>query len=110
MENLVERGVILASNGETVQLEHLFPNHPEAMQAGVNERGQLADIAPAEQSDLCGRIVACGIPLEELEAQVLALAVVRSDGNLAGAARLLGMTRPQLAYRLNRQRPAEKAC
>jgi len=109
LENLIERGVILASSGETVQLEHLFPNYPEATQAGVNDRGRLADLAPAAQTDLCGRIVDCGLPLEQLEAQVLALAVARSGGNLAGAARLLGMTRPQLAYRLQRQRPADQA-
>jgi hypothetical protein len=28
--------------------------------------------------------------------------VARADGNLAGAARLLGLTRPQLTYRLKR--------
>jgi DNA-binding transcriptional LysR family regulator len=31
-------------------------------------------------------------------------AVQRSHGNLAAAARLLGLTRPQLSYRLNKPR------
>ena len=30
--------------------------------------------------------------------------VVRQQGNLSGAARLLGLTRPQLTYRLKRER------
>ena len=103
LENLVERGVILASQGETVDIEHLFPNHPEAPQTGVDHRGQLAAVTPLQHQELCARIVDSGIALEDLESQVLALAVERSHGNLSGAARLVGMTRPQLAYRLRRQ-------
>jgi DNA-binding NtrC family response regulator len=103
LENLVERGVILASQGETVDIEHLFPNQPDVPQAGVDSRGQLATVTPPQTQELCARIVDSGVALEELEAQVLALAVERSHGNLSGAARLLGMTRPQLAYRLRRQ-------
>jgi len=103
LENLVERGVILASQGETVELEHLFPNHPEAAQAGVDQRGQLSEVALPQHQELCARIVDSGIALGALEAQVLELAVERSRGNLSGAARLLGMTRPQLAYRLRRR-------
>ena len=48
-----------------------------------------------------------GVPIETLEAQVLALAVERSRGNLAGAARLLGLSRAQLAYRLKRAQNPE---
>jgi DNA-binding NtrC family response regulator len=103
LENLVERGVILAAQGGTVELEHLFPNQPGARQDGVDPRGRLARVLPAGESELCERIVSSGLPLEQLEARVLALAVERSGGNLSGAARLLGLTRPQLAYRLKRQ-------
>jgi DNA-binding NtrC family response regulator len=103
LENLVERGVILASPGESVELEHLFPSQPEATHTVVDDRGRLAPAAPPQHEDLCARIVDSGVALEELEARVLALAVERSQGNLSGAARLLGMTRPQLAYRLKRR-------
>ncbi|MBN8507657.1 MAG: sigma 54-interacting transcriptional regulator [Burkholderiales bacterium] len=103
LENLVERGVILASQGGTVELEDLFPNWPDAVETGVDHRGQLAAVAPPRQRELCARIVDCGVPLEALEQQVLELAVERARGNLSGAARLLGMTRPQLAYRLKRR-------
>jgi len=52
-------------------------------------------------------VLDAGVPIETLEAQVLALAVERSRGNLAGAARLLGLSRAQLAYRLKRQHQQE---
>lgn len=43
-----------------------------------------------------------GIALEVLESEILQRAVKRADGNLAAAARLLGMTRAQLSYRLKK--------
>jgi DNA-binding NtrC family response regulator len=103
LENLVERGVILTGQDETVELEHLFPNYPDIAQTGVDDRGQLTEVAPSSHRELCARIVESGIPFEQLESSVLELAVERSDGNLSGAARLLGLTRPQLAYRLKSQ-------
>jgi DNA-binding NtrC family response regulator len=42
--------------------------------------------------------------LEDIENMVLREAVVRCKGNLSGAARMLGITRPQLSYRLKRSR------
>lgn len=108
LENLVERGVILAAQGGTVELEHLFPNQPGARQEGVDPQGRLARVLPAGENELCERIVSSGLSLEQLETRVLALAVERSGGNLSGAARLLGLTRPQLAYRLKRQQIDEE--
>ncbi|HEY9094550.1 MAG TPA: sigma 54-interacting transcriptional regulator [Hydrogenophaga sp.] len=107
LENLVERGVILAAQGSTVELEHLFPNMATPRQDGVDEQGRLAHIVLADSAELCARIVDSGVPIAELEAQVLALAVERCGGNLSSASRLLGMTRPQLAYRLKRQQNDE---
>ena len=102
LENLIERGVILATHNGTVEVDDLFPNAPAAAEAGVDPRGRLAEVAPPPQRELCARIVDSGVPLELLEQQVLELAVERAGGNLSGAARVLGMTRPQLAYRLKR--------
>ncbi len=107
LENLVERGVILTAQGATVEAEHLFPNMSATRQDGVDEQGRLAHIVSSDSADLCKRIVDSGVPIEQLEAQVLAMAVARCDGNLSGASRLLGLTRPQLAYRLKRQQSAE---
>jgi DNA-binding NtrC family response regulator len=42
--------------------------------------------------------------LDSLEGELLEAAVTRSDGNLSAAARTLGITRPQLAYRLKKHR------
>lgn len=103
LENLVERGVILASQGGMVEVEHLFPNQPEAAQTSLDARGQLAQLPSAQDDDLSARILDSGSSLEDIEARVLDHAVARARGNLSEAARLLGLTRPQLAYRQKRR-------
>jgi transcriptional regulator with GAF, ATPase, and Fis domain len=102
LENLIERGVILASQSGMVEVEHLFPNQPDAAQTGLNEHGQLVRLPSAQDDDLSARILNSGSSLEEIEARVLDHAVTRARGNLSEAARLLGLSRPQLAYRLKR--------
>ena len=44
-----------------------------------------------------------GMSLDVFEQRLLQHAVVRANGNLSAAARLLGMTRPQLTYRIKKQ-------
>ncbi len=102
LENLIERGVILAPQGGFVEVEHLFPNQPAPSHDGLDPRGRLARRSTDEEQALCTRILEIGTPIGELETMVLNLAVERSGGNLSGAARLLGITRAQLAYRLKR--------
>lgn len=107
LENLIERGVILAAQAGMVEPEHLFPNQPDAVQTGLNEHGQLVRLPSARDDDLSARILNSGSSLEEIEARVLDHAVARAHGNLSEAARLLGLTRPQLAYRLKRQHASD---
>jgi DNA-binding NtrC family response regulator len=99
LENLVERGVILASQSGMVEVEHLFPNQPEAAQTSLDAHGHLAPLPTARDDDLSSRILDSGSTLDEVEARVLDHAMERARGNLSEAARLLGLTRPQMAYR-----------
>ncbi|MFM2055746.1 MAG: hypothetical protein RLY71_131 [Pseudomonadota bacterium] len=107
LENLIERGVILAAPGGTIEVEHLFPHSPTDSDApahtGLDLRGQLAALPAEPDTALCERILERRLSIDQLEQQLLDFAVARSSGNLAAAARLLGLTRPQLAYRLRRK-------
>lgn len=51
---------------------------------------------------LCNDLLKNGVNLEELESVLLLQAMEQSDGNISKASRLLGITRPQLAYRLKK--------
>ncbi len=108
LENMMERGVILAPQEGEISLEHLVvgPEVIGARREGISASGALE--AHQGRGDacegVCEAILDGGIALEELERNLLQLAVKRARGNLSGAARLLGLTRPQLNYRLKRDR------
>ena len=104
LENMIERGIILAAAGGDIELEHLFPSldavvmNEERLSAG----GQIEEERSAEEQALCKSIMAAGMPLDKLESLLLRNAVDSAKGNLAAAARTLGITRAQLTYRLKR--------
>jgi len=113
LENLVERAVILAPDcGAPIDLGHLFANGEEvhAPFFGLGGDGTLIDGGkpppepPAGTGAVIDEILSRELPLEDLETMVIDAAVERAGGNLAEAARMLGLTRPQLAYRYRKGR------
>ncbi len=108
LENLIERGVILASAGEVVDLGALFPTLPAAAPVTVNAAGQLARLPAGDGGTLYDDLQRRQLSLDALEDALINEAVSRADGNLSAAARALGLTRPQLSYRLQRLRERER--
>lgn len=109
LQNVLERGVILAPGNGWIEVEHLFIGGAPVMppQAGVGADGKLREPQArlptvAAEGDVHDALLDAGIPLEDFEQSLLRRAVERANGNLAAAARLLGMTRPQLNYRLKK--------
>ncbi len=104
LENMIERGVILTPPGGDIELDDLFPvlDTPDLRETGITASGGLEERTRPSDRPLCDAILSSGLSLDEIEARVLREAVSRADGNLAAAARLLGITRPQLNYRLKR--------
>jgi DNA-binding NtrC family response regulator len=100
LENLIERGVILAAQGGWIEAEDLFPNTPDTGHAELTANGALDTPDARAKQALCEQVMASGMTLDMLEQRLLEMAVANAQGNLAGAARALGLTRPQLAYRL----------
>ena len=111
LENLIERGVILATAGQTMQVEHLFPEAGAPPGAAPTHTlaasGRLREVPPPAAPDAhpwIDQLLTHQIGLTALEQALIEQAVQRSRGNLAAAARLLGLTRPQLSYRLSKLR------
>jgi len=103
LENMIERGVILAEDGEALDFSHMFTTGEEFGSSSfiLKRNGNIALLADAI------REVAPQMPdkrpgLEETEAAMLRAAVTEADGNLSLASRLLGISRPKLAYRLKK--------
>lgn len=121
MENIVERGVILAAESGAIDLSHLFTSGEQIQksQFGLDVDGTLASSRELEQRGTHEReseidrvtrkvnhlLLGIGsesqaTSLDDIETALLKSAVERAQGNLSAAARLLGITRPQLVYRL----------
>jgi DNA-binding NtrC family response regulator len=104
LENLIERGVILAAPGEPVDADRLFPTLAGMPTATVSVAGELEPSLGDEGHSLYDEMNRRGLGLDALADALMLEAVRRHDGNLAAAARALGITRPQLSYRLSRLR------
>ncbi|MBV1787119.1 sigma 54-interacting transcriptional regulator [Marinobacterium sp. D7] len=112
LENMIERGVILAENNHTIDLDSLFPSllepsHPLNI---INRQGRLTHndsdnqlgTESGDDTGLCERLLTDNFNLDQLEEQLIRTAMEQTDGNISAAARKLGLTRPALAYRLKK--------
>ena len=126
LENMIERGVILAPAGGAIDVAHLFTGSeeigPETF--GLRPDGSVGPrISPDERltpegadpvNDKIGRLLSgqscteVGTSLDEvgaaLEEALLRAAIERANGNVSEAARQLGISRSRLIYRLNHQK------
>ncbi|MBW9262902.1 MAG: sigma 54-interacting transcriptional regulator [Candidatus Thiodiazotropha sp. (ex. Lucinisca nassula)] len=108
LENIIERGVIITANDTHIDLPNLFPEL--SVEPTVTAQTQIAILAepPNPQTNdhsldrMLDQILDQNIPLGSVENRLLDRAVERSRGNLASAGRMLGLTRPQMAYRLKK--------
>ena len=106
LQNLIERAVIVAPEGALLEVHHLFTSGETLDKSVLSVRpdGHLAGAAGVllPQSEPTGQAVADRIgssSLGQVEETLIRRALEQCGGNLSAAARVLGVTRPQLAYR-----------
>ncbi len=112
LENIIERAVLLAGDGEAIDLPQLAlrggPPRPAAF--ALDAAGRLSDGVPGDDSRLREQVAgvlaapANGRRFDAIEHALLEQAVSDARGNLAAAARALGLTRRQVQLRLERHR------
>ncbi|MCG7948725.1 MAG: sigma 54-interacting transcriptional regulator [Candidatus Thiodiazotropha taylori] len=108
LENIIERGVIITANDTHIDLPNLFPElSVEAPVTAQTQTSTLAETPTPQTNDhsldrMLDQILDQKIPLGTVENRLLDRAVERARGNLASAGRMLGLTRPQMAYRLKK--------
>ncbi len=105
LENVIERAVLLAPDHADIEAAHLWNAPPGAAGAQVVAGGHLgdADAGAGTLDAFCEQLLEQKIDIASLEQRLMQLAMQRAKGNLSQAARLLGITRPQLAYRLKKE-------
>jgi two-component system, NtrC family, response regulator AtoC len=89
LRNVVERAFILHAGADEIRPEHLTP---ELRRAAPQKRPEK--IVPDVTED--------GLVLEDVERKLIAEAMERASGNQSKAARLLGVSRDTLRYRLKK--------
>lgn len=101
LENIVERAVLLGAEDGQVEIEHLFPGGLVAATSGapVDVTGQVRNAQEVSREAFYESLIGEGLDLQAHENRILQAAVRRANGNLTQAAKLLGLTRRQLAYR-----------
>jgi transcriptional regulator with GAF, ATPase, and Fis domain/predicted hydrocarbon binding protein len=119
LQNLVERGVIAAEEHGMVDLTHIFRNEDVSLDSlysldrdgglTTHEKAMSNEKKSTEDTDIhylellkLNKEEQPSLTLEALESKIIDEAVVHTKGNLASAARMLGLTRAQLAYRLEK--------
>jgi DNA-binding NtrC family response regulator len=102
LQNMVERGVILAPYGGRIEVDQFFSMTGEdrSLEYGLDSNGTLNSGGSDSIKELCDAVLDGVTTFEQLESILIQTAVEKKGGNLSAAARLLGLTRPQLAYRL----------
>jgi len=89
LRNVIERAFILHAGAEELRPEHLTPELRGA--AGAARRPERPAAVPQD-----------GLVLEDAERKLIQEALERSSGNQSRAARLLGISRDTLRYRLKK--------
>jgi transcriptional regulator with PAS, ATPase and Fis domain len=88
LRNFIER-IVLMEEGSKITEDHL------SKLLGLTHRNSMTDFSEVD-------IPMQGIDLEEMNKRYMIRALEISKGNLSKAARLLGLSRPTLAYRLEK--------
>jgi DNA-binding NtrC family response regulator/predicted hydrocarbon binding protein len=127
LENVLERGIILSQEDETIDIHHLFNTDNQLSTTGLfglgeegklsylNEEEELPDNGKEEEAeksldDLADDLITGNrIRLPEVEDALARAAMRKSRGNVSRAAELLGITRAQLDYRLKKMEPKHAA-
>ncbi|MCF5707128.1 AAA domain-containing protein [Pseudomonas syringae] len=109
LQNLIERGLIASEDGQPIDLMHIFRNEPLPEESySLNHQGALSLGSQAEQTPVPTLLdtlsQAEGFSIDDLEQRLINEAIGKSQGNLAAASRLLGLSRAQFAYRLKKHR------
>jgi DNA-binding NtrC family response regulator/predicted hydrocarbon binding protein len=107
LENIIERGVILAPDGGGIDIMHLFTSGERLQPAPSRVPGPPPGAGPGELPALLRAALADGaLSLDALEGLALDVAVDLAAGNVSAAAKILGTTRARVAYRLSGKKVA----
>ncbi|MCW9033891.1 MAG: sigma-54-dependent Fis family transcriptional regulator [Alphaproteobacteria bacterium] len=103
LENLLERAIILVEDENPIDVGHLFVDEDildsvllKLDPTGLLHRRQNGEVG----NSLLEEVIKTQTPFDDIEQGLISEAVKRSGGNIAKAARMLGLKRSQVAYKV----------
>ncbi|MBS1188321.1 MAG: pdeR [Rhodocyclaceae bacterium] len=107
LQNMIERGVILASNRGYIEEDHLILHGTGSAERPVGGRAGGLGSADGDEpaSSLLEQMISHRKSLEDLQNDLVLSAVDRAGGNLSEAAKFLGLSRAQVSYTLKKIKP-----
>lgn len=111
LEQLIERAVILTPDQQPIDAAQLFfrPLADPRQGGDLDHRDAQATATAGAAPGVLSTLLDENWSLAQLSEAFVGLALKRSEGNVAQAARLLGVSRAQIDYRLRRRRTREAA-
>jgi len=112
LENIIERGVILTDNDCKIESTLIcigMPNLSSSFE-NINTQGLIESddeekpesVEQPSYKNMCLQAISSGLSLNDLEDDLLKLALEQSGGNIEKTARLLKITGPQCRYRMKK--------
>jgi DNA-binding NtrC family response regulator/predicted hydrocarbon binding protein len=110
LQHMLERAVILVDENEAIDVQHLFSEEQRITpkMASLDHHGRLRSTQPGWLSQWVEHVFKEQWSIEHIEESLVAEAMQRASGNMAKAARMLGMTRSQVVYRLQKMKEKGK--
>jgi transcriptional regulator with GAF, ATPase, and Fis domain len=104
LENMIERGVLLAQTGDLIDVADLFigvpPEDTVDRPTGLDHQGKIQCRGPSALESFVEYFMRQGMTLADVETLLVDRVLARSGNNVSAAAKRLGITRPQLRYRV----------
>ncbi len=112
LENIIERGVILTDKNAKIESTLICIGMPNlsSQSQNINTQGLIENNDEDKQEffdqpsykNMCLQAISSGLSLNDLEDDLLKLALEQSGGNIEKTARLLQITGPQCRYRMKK--------
>lgn len=96
LQNIIERAVLLAPPGGTIDQQQVVTRPATPLTEIIDENQP----APASVINIYEHLLDSNKPLKELENGLIQAAMKKTNGNMTQAAKLLGITRRQITYKL----------
>lgn len=108
LQHYLERGVILAEDEGWIDVEHIFPDEslntnvfilsPSTEEEAAIDRSKFNDA-----SQLVEKLISMEQSLDNIENIAVQIALEKTNGNVSRAAKLIGLSRAQLLYKLRKK-------